>query len=1507
MKRATPVKIAPGQSRPTAFDIAVSDASSIELVSQVSYTIKHLEKVEKTALVKHVFHPRQPREPQKITYLHPGGIVSYAILRPPSEKAVIHTEASASLPVILALHGAGVETDSDMIRHSFDGAPDLRGWLLYPSGVTPWSGDDWHRWGFADVEAAIAAIPSWIETTQWQGPGVDIDRWLVTGHSNGGRSPGSHVLSMSSDKASGQGVWYALTHRPDKVIGAAPVSGYSSIQGLFFPAFLSLPVTAFPALTTLAYVPYQFWHEVDPAITALLQTSLVDYRHELLLQNVCDIPIHIQHGSLDDNVPPSHSRKMSMLLSQLQCPYEYIELPGKGHWFEGVMTTPSLVAFYNHVLERDIPECSASRPFTVVIANPSTLASRRGIFVDQLTSPDICGRITGILDPEADIWHLQTLNIHRLHFSAIHGGWIRSHFTIDGSSLKLAEHVPIAHQWLVHLADGSWEIYSDDKFISIERYGLQFGGLNAMLDTRGPFVISSSNLSISLTVQVSRNLFQYYGADAELILTDQGEAEDEDQDEEVTGGNKITLLLGSVDMTPRTPGQKFPIGIDKQRGLSIQDARGRSLSYGFQDGLGVIFLRPSKQDRLEVVIWGSDPEGLRMATRLVSMLTGVGQPDFMVVGKDCARSGAGAVVADCQHYLSKLRDQSRMSADTSSGSPPSRYRPPPHFLIHEDKDDKQASKQSSKPTHQTGSVSEAMLQLDITDNTGKSKHKLKSSDAVSPLSTSKLANLPTSGPSRVPSHKKTKMEHDSVTNDMQENTVDALLTKLSEQQPGPVKNSSDEPPAANSASLITVNQEAKAESSLGSVINTPATDTSSDGETKAKEDDAVKAEMLKLQKELDAAKKKIDLQAKELDRNRVINHTLDQAFGSSPEDAGIGKGNKGSFPSNTRAKPPVQQPQLPHPSVATSRFGNNHADYDAFSDTSDQLPTHGYYPGIQSNWSNAHPPVNPSPTRQSYQQSMPIWSASGAGPVAGPVAATARPWDSKMIGHGMQAPHMFHPQPVSQQRVFSGPPSPGTIGDGRFVNDYNSHYQTGFGMRRATMQNPRGDTFGPHQRNNANGWPVLGNGIGALEGTNVGINANNNALGIYQHGMPYQPRPIGTPLSPTASEFRTEQAPGNPWNAVQASNSPGPVYVQPMEPLNYRRLLDRSVSCNWKYIVDKIVCNNDQQASIFLQQKLKVGTVEQKYEIIEAIVAQAYPLMVNRFGNFLVQRCFEHGTPEQVVAIANAIRGNTLSLSMDAFGCHVVQKAFDAVPEEFKAIMVHELLRRIPETVIHRYACHVWQKLFELRWADSPPQIMKYVNEALRGMWHDVALGETGSLVVQNIFENCLEEDKRPCINEVLNNIDIVAHGQFGNWCIQHICEHGAPQDRSRAIEHVLRYATEYSMDQFASKVVEKCLKIGGSDFLERYLERVCEGRPDRPRIPLIDKNIWCLFEVQNLDLEWVCCAATRRTPPIQDPASDWRTLATPVLQLKAPDLAEPTARVPHAPSTLRIAQPCRL
>ena len=246
--------------------------------------------------------------------------------------------------------------------------------------------------------------------------------------------------------------------------------------------------------------------------------------------------------------------------------------------------------------------------------------------------------------------------------------------------------------------------------------------------------------------------------------------------------------------------------------------------------------------------------------------------------------------------------------------------------------------------------------------------------------------------------------------------------------------------------------------------------------------------------------------------------------------------------------------------------------------------------------------------------------------------------------------------------------------------------------------------------------------------------------------------------------------------------------------------------------------------------------------------------MVNRFGNFLVQRCFEHGTPEQVIKIAEAIRGNTLSLSMDPFGCHVVQKAFDSVPENYKAIMVHELLRRIPETVIHRYACHVWQKLFELRWTESPPQIMTYVNEALRGMWHEVALGETGSLVVQNIFENCLEEDKvcQRCPSAHQNDITNMegsapalkrcwrtstslptANLETGAFST---CASTVPllteAERSTMLSDTHQNIRPTNSHQ---RLWKSASRSEARISLGRYLDRVCEGRRDRTRIPLID------------------------------------------------------------------------
>ena len=497
----------------------------------------------------------------------------------------------------------------------------------------------------------------------------------------------------------------------------------------------------------------------------------------------------------------------------------------------------------------------------------------------------------------------------------------------------------------------------------------------------------------------------------------------------------------------------------------------------------------------------------------------------------------------------------------------------------------------------------------------------------------------------------------------------------------------------------------------------------------AKEPDASEleiAEILRVRQELAAAKSVITRQEQELAESRNFKHTIDQAMGP-PSEADFG--NRADMSEDT-----IHHRQGAFNATArplTARADSWHPQDDLRSDNSDLLSAGSFNRG-RGIWNGPNQPTYGGNLAQALsEQSNPMdhRNAQGAWP---PVT-------------GMQASQAAAP---ANQRVFSGPPVCNYAFEGRFSVD-GSQFNAG-GMRRATTQYNRPSCG---YKNRASPFAGFGAGLSALSTTPM-----TPTPMAYGGGFGYQPRRMGTPLSPTASEFTGSSLPsvsnalypvcsfpiqGSPsLTTTQMNNSLAQTYVMPLEPMNYRRLLEKEISCDWKYIIDKIVCGNDQQASIFLQQKLKVGTAEQKYEIVDAIVNQAYALMINRFGNFLVQRCFEHGTPDQVVAIANAIRGNVLNLSMDPFGCHVVQKAFDSVPENHKADMVRELLRRIPDTVIHRYACHVWQKLFELRWSGEPPQIMLKVNEALRGMWHEVALGETGSLVVQNIFENCVEEEK---------------------------------------------------------------------------------------------------------------------------------------------------------------------
>jgi hypothetical protein len=140
---------------------------------------------------------------------------------------------------------------------------------------------------------------------------------------------------------------------------------------------------------------------------------------------------------------------------------------------------------------------------------------------------------------------------------------------------------------------------------------------------------------LPLALQLSRNFHQYFGADSVI-----GEMHSRSTQLKPNGGqpsHAVTLAVGGN--LPATQAPQFPIEVSQTGVLTIRDAAGRVSTPGRgKKPLGAIFVRPMAGGT-DLVVWGSNYAMLEQAARLVPMLTGTGQPDFIIVTEDARWKG----------------------------------------------------------------------------------------------------------------------------------------------------------------------------------------------------------------------------------------------------------------------------------------------------------------------------------------------------------------------------------------------------------------------------------------------------------------------------------------------------------------------------------------------------------------------------------------------------------------------------------------------------------------------------------------------------------------------------------------------------------------------------------------------------------------------------------------------------------------------------------------------------
>ncbi len=148
----------------------------------------------------------------------------------------------------------------------------------------------------------------------------------------------------------------------DRALAVLPAAGWISMN-LYTPYVLFYrPISS----NTLCRFFLRVGNSLsDPWVQMLMNAAVSDYNDDFYTPHLVGIPLMIRMGSdgkiiykrkqqdtqpfltihADDNVPPYHLRRMARLVDELSNnPHntQVSEIPGQGHWFNGVVDDPVL-------------------------------------------------------------------------------------------------------------------------------------------------------------------------------------------------------------------------------------------------------------------------------------------------------------------------------------------------------------------------------------------------------------------------------------------------------------------------------------------------------------------------------------------------------------------------------------------------------------------------------------------------------------------------------------------------------------------------------------------------------------------------------------------------------------------------------------------------------------------------------------------------------------------------------------------------------------------------------------------------------------------------------------------------------------------------------------------------------------------------------------------------------------------------------------------------------------
>ncbi|CAK8537487.1 unnamed protein product [Lathyrus sativus] len=232
----------------------------------------------------------------------------------------------------------------------------------------------------------------------------------------------------------------------------------------------------------------------------------------------------------------------------------------------------------------------------------------------------------------------------------------------------------------------------------------------------------------------------------------------------------------------------------------------------------------------------------------------------------------------------------------------------------------------------------------------------------------------------------------------------------------------------------------------------------------------------------------------------------------------------------------------------------------------------------------------------------------------------------------------------------------------------------------------------------------------------------------------------------------------------------------------------------------------DQNGGRQLQKLVEEGSVEDKEIVFNGVIDNIVELMMDPFGNYLVQKLLEFCREDQRLQIVHMLTkepGQLVRTSLNTHGTRVVQVLISTIKSRKQIALVRTAIQpAFLELVTDLNGNHVIQRCLTC----FSVQDNEFIFDAAAKYCHDVATHQHGCCVLQRCIDYSKGKSQERLVREICKHALNLAQDPYGNYVVQYIIQMQIPSAIAKLTAQFRGNYLSLSTQKFSSHVVEKCI-----------------------------------------------------------------------------------------------------